>query len=149
MKTEGSLLCSHKPATGPYNEAYESSPHLSLSTTTHSNIIPSSTPTSSKWKERPFRFSDQNVVCISSLSHACYIPTPPIILYLMTLIIFGEEYKSCRFSLCNFLQSPTASSLLCTHTLLSIPFSNTFSPCSSFSVRDQISHSYKMTGMYI
>jgi hypothetical protein len=35
----------------------------------------SSTPRSSKWS-LPFKFSDQNCVCISDFSHACYIPRP-------------------------------------------------------------------------
>jgi len=33
------------------------------------------TPTSFEWP-LPFRFSDRNFLCISHLSHACYIPTP-------------------------------------------------------------------------
>jgi len=38
-----------------------------------SNIIFPSTPTSYKWS-LPFRFSNQNTVCISHLSHACDMP---------------------------------------------------------------------------
>jgi hypothetical protein len=41
----------------------------------YSNIILPSTSRSSEWSLR-FRFSDQNFVCISYLSHACYIPRP-------------------------------------------------------------------------
>jgi hypothetical protein len=41
----------------------------------------------------PFRFSNQNIVRISHLSHACYISTHLILLDLITLIIFGEAYK--------------------------------------------------------
>jgi hypothetical protein len=36
----------------------------------HSNITLPSTPRSSEWS-RPFRFSNQNFVCISHLSHSC------------------------------------------------------------------------------
>jgi len=41
----------------------------------HFNIIFPSTPRYSEWS-LPFRFSDQNVVCISRLSHACYMSRP-------------------------------------------------------------------------
>jgi len=39
------------------------------------NIIFPSTSMSSKWS-LPFRFSNQNIACISHLSHPCYIPCP-------------------------------------------------------------------------
>jgi len=42
----------------------------------HSNIILPSVPSSSKWSFL-FRFSDQNFVNISNVSHACYTPPPP------------------------------------------------------------------------
>jgi len=38
----------------------------------HSNIIFPSTPRSSEWS-LPFRVSYQNSLCISYLSHACYM----------------------------------------------------------------------------
>jgi len=43
--------------------------------TIHSNIILPSMPRSYKWS-LSFRFSNQNTVCISQLSHVCYMPTP-------------------------------------------------------------------------
>jgi len=39
----------------------------------HSNIIFLCTPFSSAWS-LPFRLSNQNIVCISYLSRACYMP---------------------------------------------------------------------------
>jgi hypothetical protein len=45
------------------------SPYL---TKIHSNFILPSTSRSSEWS-LPFKFSDQNFVCVSHLSHACYI----------------------------------------------------------------------------
>jgi len=41
----------------------------------HLNIIFTATPTSPKWS-LPFRFSNQNYICISHLSHACDMPHP-------------------------------------------------------------------------
>jgi len=60
----------------------------------HSNIILPSTLRSLKWS-LPFRFSNQNFVCISHLFHACCINP----------IISDEDYKLWSFSLHNFLQS--------------------------------------------
>jgi hypothetical protein len=37
--------------------------------------------------------SHQNFVCISHLSHVCYVPTYHILLDVITLILFGEKYK--------------------------------------------------------
>jgi hypothetical protein len=56
------------------------------------------------------------------------------------LIILGEEYKSRRPSLCNFLHSPVTSSLFGPNILLSTLFSNTLSLCFSLNVRGQVSH---------
>jgi hypothetical protein len=41
----------------------------------HLNVISPSTPLSYEWS-LPFRFSDQNFVCISHLSRACCLPCP-------------------------------------------------------------------------
>jgi hypothetical protein len=64
---------------------------------------------------------------------------------LITRIIFGDEYRSLRSSLCSLLHSPVPSSLLGPNILLSTLFSNTLSLCSSLSVRDQVSHPYKQS----
>jgi hypothetical protein len=52
-----------------------------------------------------------------------------------------------------FLQPPTISHLFVSYTLLSAPFSHTFSLCSSPNVRCKVSHPYKtkrkIIGMYI
>jgi hypothetical protein len=53
----------------------------------------------------PFRFSDQNFLCISHLSHACYMPRschsppppPPEIQYTFPILIFPF---TCSFELC-------------------------------------------------
>jgi hypothetical protein len=73
------------------------------------NIILISMLKYSKWT-LPFRFSDQIVLTFkisSCLLHA--LPTPSF-LNLITIIIFGEEWKLQNSSLYNFLQLPVASS---------------------------------------
>jgi len=77
METEGSLPFSQKPATGPYPESDESSPHTPppFSTKIHSNIIFPFPIRSSEWP-LPFKFSNRNVVCVSVVFHACYMSRP-------------------------------------------------------------------------
>jgi len=76
MEPEGSLPCSQDPATGSYPEPYASSSHPpTLIPKIHSNVILPLTPKSSEWS-LPFRISDQNIVHISHLSSACYMPRP-------------------------------------------------------------------------
>jgi hypothetical protein len=53
----------------------------------HSNIILSSTIRSSNWS-RLFRFSNQNIVCISRISLRATCPD-----HFIHLIIFGEAYE--------------------------------------------------------
>jgi hypothetical protein len=64
---------------------------------------------------------------------------------ILLLLTFGETYKFWSSSLCNFLQPRVISSLFGPNILLSILFSNTFSLCSSFNVRDHVSHPYRTT----
>jgi hypothetical protein len=71
----------------------------------HFNIIRPSTPRSSEWS-LPFRLFKH-----IHLPHARYMPRSFILLYLVILIIFDEEYELCSSSLCSFLNPPVTSSL--------------------------------------
>jgi len=68
----------------------------------HFNIILPSMPKSSKWY-LSFRFPHQNPVCISLLPSTQHMPCYFILLYMITPIMLGGEYKLWNFSLCNFL----------------------------------------------
>jgi hypothetical protein len=94
--------------TGPYPEPDESNPHLQPF---HFNTVLPLTPMSSKWS-LPFRLSNQSFVHISHFTHAWYMPCPSHPPYLITLIIFYEEYKLCSSSSCSCHQPPVTSSFL-------------------------------------
>jgi len=78
-----SLPCSQKPSTDSY-PVHTSSHQVFL----RSILILPSNPR----KSLPCRFPNQNIVWISNLSSACYIPRPSHPPDLITLIIFGETY---------------------------------------------------------
>jgi len=113
----------------------------------HSNIILPSTPTSFRWF-LPFRYSDQNAVCISHLSHACYMPhapRPPWFDY-RNNILWSVQVTNL---LIMWSSPPAISSLSGPNTLFSTIFSNALNLCSSPNMRYQVSHPYKTTGRSI
>jgi hypothetical protein len=66
---------------------------------------------------------------------------------LIILIILAEDDKLWS-SLCSYFQPPVTLSLFGPN-ILSTLFWNTFSPCSSLNVREQVSHPYRTTGKII
>jgi len=93
MEPEGSLRVHKNPSLVPilrqknpvYNSKY-------CFTNINSNIIFPSTPRSSTWSF-PFKFSNQNFVCISHLYHACHMSCYLILIDLIILVIFVKAYK--------------------------------------------------------
>ena len=75
-------------------------------------------------------------------------PAHPILLNLITGIIFGE-YRSLGSSVYGLLHSPATSSLFGPNILLSTLFSNTLRLRSTLNVSDQVSRSYKTPGTII
>jgi hypothetical protein len=71
-----------------------------------------------------------------------------ILLDFIIRTILGEEYRSLSSSLCSFLHSPVASSLLGPNGLLNTLLSNTLSLRFSLNVSDQVSHPCKTIQSY-
>jgi hypothetical protein len=92
------------------------------------------------------RFFDLYIICILHLPHAFCMHRPSHSPLFYTLIVSGEVYKLRSSPLCIFLQySVTSCAHLGSNILLSTPFPNTFSRCSSHNVRDQVSNPYRTT----
>jgi hypothetical protein len=98
-------------------------------------------PLSPKWS-LPFRFPDQNFVCVSHGHMHATCPAHLIHLDLITLVVFREAYVLRSFSFCSVLQPPTTSSCLDSDILHNSLFSNTL----NLAVRDYASQSYRKMG---
>jgi hypothetical protein len=106
MEPECSLPCSQQLAPGTCPEPHESSPYLPpYFPMIHSDVILPWTPRSSEWS-LPRRVSDQDVVYISHLSRACYMPRPSHHPWLDHLNI----WRSVQLTKLLIMQSSPASS---------------------------------------
>jgi hypothetical protein len=144
QEPKGSTPHSQQPATGPYHEPVKSNPTPAILPKIHSDPILPPMPWSSEWS-LSFRLPHQHLVHFS-MRATC--PVHLICLDPICLMIFGAECKLCSSSVCNFLYSPITSSLVGPNIFLRTLFSNTLSPRSSLSVRDQVSHLYKTTKVH-
>jgi len=120
------------PILSQLNPVHTHTPHFLK---IHLNIILPSTPGSPKWS-LSLRFPHQNPVYTSPLPHMCYMPTHLLLIDFITRTILVEQYWSLSSSLCSFLHSPVASSLLGSNILLNTLFSDTLSLHSSLTVSD-------------
>ena len=147
MEPEGSLLYPQEPAICPYSEPDKSRPcPPSRVLKIHFNIT--FTPGSSKWS-LSLRVLHQNPVCTSPRLQSATCPAYVILIYFITWIIFGQQYRSLSSSLCSLLHSPVTSSLLGPNIILSTLVSNTLSLHPFLNVSDQVPHSYKTKGRII
>jgi hypothetical protein len=83
---------------------------------------------------------------LSPIQTTC--PTHLILIYFITRIILGEEHRSFRFSICSFLHSLVASSLLDPNILLNTPSCNTLSQRFSLNVSYQVSNPSKQSKLH-
>jgi hypothetical protein len=93
----------------------------------------------------PFAFPTNTLYeFLSSHFHAAF-PTHLMLIFLIILIILGEEYKLWSSSLYSLLQTHVTSAPLVQNILLSTLFSNTLSLCSSPNAIVQGSHPNRTT----
>jgi len=83
---------------------------------------------------------------ISHRSYVFYMPCPYNSAWFDYSNIFCKMFKLWSSLFCSLLQSPSISSLLGPSILFRTLFSNNLNLYSSLSVRDQISHQYKVLG---
>jgi hypothetical protein len=99
--SEGSLLCSQEPTNGCYSEPHKPSSHLlSLKFILISSFHLLSSP---KWSV-PFKFTNQNFLCISHLSRECYmtnIHEYNLITTVIITILNGEVFSGIKLAATN------------------------------------------------
>jgi hypothetical protein len=137
MEPKSLLLCSQKPAIGPYSEPLNPVFPIDLYLPmVHLNVILSPTPWSSQWS-LTFGPSNQNPINTSPIPHACHmsgLPHPPWFNHPNNI---RWRIQAVKFIIMQF--SPWS-------IFLNTLFSKTLSLCSSLKVRGQVSHPYSTTG---
>jgi hypothetical protein len=106
---------------------------------THSNFIFLSTARSFKWSLL-LRFYNQNIICMSHLSHVCYMSRQSHPSWFDHPNNFCWSVQIMNSSLCSLLQPPPIPP-----SQVQI-FSKPLVLCSSLRVRDPVSHTYKTRG---
>ena len=105
-----------------YPKTDQSSPCITHPTSWRSISILSSHPCLFLPRGLFLSISPSNLVCTPPLPTRATCPVNLIYLDLITLKIFGDQYRSLSSSLLNFLHSPLMSSLLGLNILLSTKF---------------------------
>jgi len=136
MEPDSSLRHSQVPTTCTCPESERCSPFpISHFLKIHLNIILPFKPGSSKWSFS-VRFPHQNPAYTSIIPTHATCSSHLILLDLITLTIFKDQYRSLSSSIPSFLHSPVISSLLGQNILLSGLFSNTCIKSSRHSHKD-------------
>jgi len=111
METEGSLQCSQQPTTFPYHEPDKSRPRPSSDFFNINLNITLQSVLGFQVVSLPQASTHKNPISaplsprVTFLDHA-------ILLHLITLTVFGEDYRSHSSSVCSSLQSPVTSYVL-------------------------------------
>lgn len=92
---------------------------------------------------RPVSFFDFCQLKPFFIPHNATCPANLILLSLITIMIFGQQFRSESSSLRSLLHYPVSLSLSRPNIFLSTLFSNTARLCPSLSAKDQVSHPYK------
>jgi hypothetical protein len=147
MEPEGSLPHSQELSTCPYPEPDQSTPQHSILSLRSILILSTHLHLGFPGGLFPSVFPTNNLYAFLSFPIRATCPAH-LILYLIILIVLGEEYKSRTSSLCSFLH------LLVTSSLLSPNLLSTCSQTPSVYVhslisRDKVSQPYRTTAKII
>ena len=143
MEPTSSLSDSQDPVTWPYPEPDQFTPCTpSNFVKIYFNVILQLMLESSKWS-LSLRFLHQNPPCTLPFTIRATCPAYLIPLDMIERIIYVDQYKSWRSSLCSSLHSPVTPSLLGSNILLSTLFSNSLGLFSFLHVKHKVSHPYE------
>ena len=146
MKPEFSLSHSQLSANSPYAKPARSTPYpTSHFLKINLNIILPPMPVFLKWTFY-LMFSPTYLYTPLLFPVRSTCPANLILLDLINLTKFGEQYRPLSSSLCSFFHSPVTTSHISRNTFLNTLYSNTHSLRSSLNMSDQVLHPYKQHG---